>query len=112
MQETLIQSSEELETYIKEELACLLYFSSPTCNVCQVLRPKIMEVTSLEFPKMKLLHVDLSITPEIGSQLQVMAAPTVLVYLDGKEFIRKYRTMSVDGLIQEIKRPYSMMMGD
>ena len=110
MQETLVESLEDLENTIKEELACLVYFSSPTCNVCQVLRPKIMEVAQEKFPKMKRLHVDLSLTPEIGSQMQVMAAPTVLVFLDGKEFIRKYRTMSVDGLMQEIQRPYSMMM--
>jgi thioredoxin 1 len=110
MSEILISSKEELDNGIKENMACLVYFSSPTCNVCQVLRPKIMEEFEKHYKEMKLYHVDLSITPEIGSELQVLAAPTVIIYLEGREFIRKYRNMSVDGLLQEVQRPYSMMM--
>ena len=110
MQETLVDSLESLQDSIKHEKACLLYFSSPSCNVCQVLRPKIMQTIDTKFPKIKTLHVDLSVTPEIGSQFQVLAAPTVILFLEGKEFIRKYRTMSVDGLMQEIQRPYIILM--
>jgi len=105
-----IESLESLEDIIQSEVATLLYFSSPSCGVCQVLRPKIMEAVAKEFPKMKTVHIDLSITPEIGSHFQVLAAPTVILFLEGKEFIRKYRNMSVDGLMQEIQRPYSMLM--
>lgn len=110
MSETLVSSLEELDNILKDELACLVYFSSPTCNVCHVLRPKIMEVAETSFKELKCLHVDLSLTPEIGSQMQVLAAPTVIVFFEGKEFIRKYRNMSVDGLMQEIQRPYTMIM--
>ncbi|RLD02179.1 MAG: thioredoxin, partial [Chloroflexi bacterium] len=39
----------------------------------------------------------------------VFAIPTVLVFLDGKEFLRKSRHMSVDEVIREIKRPYDIM---
>jgi len=110
MKETLVNSLDALKEVIDSEVACLLYFSSPTCNVCHVLRPKIMERVDEQFPKIKTLHVDLSLTPEIGAQFQVLAAPTVILFLEGKEFIRKYRTMSVDGLMQEIQRPYTMLM--
>lgn len=110
MQETLIDSLDSLQESINRETACFLYFSSPSCNVCQVLRPKLMETLHQKFPKIKTLHVDLSLTPEIASQFQVLAAPTVILFLEGKEFIRKYRNMSVDGLMQEIQRPYTMLM--
>ena len=30
-------------------------------------------------------------------------------YLDGKEFLRKSRHMSVDQVVEEIKRPYDIM---
>lgn len=110
MHENLVDSLGSLQEVIGSEVACLLYFSSPSCTVCQVLRPKIMEKVHEQFPNMKLLHVDLSKTPEIGAQFQVLAAPTVILFLEGKEFIRKYRTMSVDGLLQEIQRPYTMLM--
>ncbi|KIM09226.1 MAG: thioredoxin [Sulfurovum sp. PC08-66] len=105
-----MSSQEALTSALQEHLAALVYFSSPTCNVCQVLRPKIMESLEMHYPNIARLHVDLSITPEIGAQYNVLAAPTVIVFLEGKEFIRKYRTFSVDGLLAEIKRPYDMMM--
>ena len=110
MKETLVSSLDSLQKMIDSEVACLLYFSSPSCNVCHALGPKIMETVDEKFPKIKTLHVDLSLTPEIGAQFQVLAAPTVILFLEGKEFIRKYRTMSVDGLMQEIQRPYTMLM--
>lgn len=110
MTETLIQSFDELQTALKNNVAAVVYFSSPTCNVCQVLRPKVMQSLEENFPKIKRLHVDISITPEIGSEYRVLAAPTVMVFLEGKEFIRKYRTISVDQLMHEIERPYNMMV--
>lgn len=111
MQEQTIESLENLESLILEHAALLVYFSSPTCNVCKVLRPKVMEQAALHYPLIGRIHVDLSITPEIGAHFHVLAAPTVILFLEGKEFIRKYRTISVDGLMQEIKRPYEMMVG-
>jgi len=110
MNEHLIQSSQELESELTNNTAAIVYFSSPTCNVCQVLRPKIMQAMQDTFPEIKRLHVDISITPEIGSELRVLAAPTIILFLEGKEFIRKYRTISVDQLLNEIKRPYEMMV--
>lgn len=110
MPETLISTLDELQSYIRDEMAVLVYFSSPGCGVCQVLRPKVMEAIEEHYPKIKSLHVDLSITPEIGAEYQVLAAPTIILFLDAKEFIRKYRTISVDGLMQEIQRPYAMLM--
>ncbi len=110
MSEALISTLDELHSYIRDEMATLVYFSSPGCGVCQVLRPKIMEAMQQHYPKIRCLHVDLSITPDIGAAFQVLAAPTILLFLDGKEFIRKYRTISVDGLLQEIQRPYTMLM--
>lgn len=110
MNEVLINSQAELSAALKKHSAAMLYFSSPTCNVCQVLRPKIMERLEELYPQIARLHVDLSVTPEIGAEFQVLAAPTVILFLEGKEFIRKYRTISVDGLMQEIARPYSMLV--
>jgi len=34
---------EDIEQIIKSEVGVLLYFSTPTCNVCQALKPKIIE---------------------------------------------------------------------
>jgi len=100
----------ELNATLKNKLAVVLYFSSPSCNVCHVLRPKLMEALEKEYPAISRCHADISLTPEIAAEFQVFSAPTIIVFLEGREFIRKGRSVSVDGLLNEIKRPYSLMI--
>jgi len=109
--DTTLNNLDELHSKLQDEMAMTLYFSSPSCNVCHVLRPKLMEALENEYPGMGRYHADISLTPEIAAEFQVFSAPTIIVFLEGREFIRKGRAMSVDGLLQEIKRPYELMMG-
>jgi len=100
---------DELNAKLQEEMAIVLYFSSPSCNVCHVLRPKLMQELEQAYPSIGRYHADIALTPEIAAQFQVFSAPTIIVFFEGKEFIRKGRAMSVDALLQEIKRPYELM---
>jgi thioredoxin 1 len=101
---------EAIEHRLHTELALALYFSAPTCNVCHALKPKLTEAFETNFETMQIISIDISETPEIAAHFSVFAIPTLLVYLDGKEFLRKSRHMSVDQVVQEIKRPYDMMI--
>lgn len=100
---------EEIEQTLRSELAIALYFSAPTCNVCHALKPKLLDAFEENFPLLQVISIDISETPEIASHFSVFTIPTLLVYLDGKEFLRKSRHMSVDQVVEEIKRPYDMM---
>ena len=100
---------ENIKEQLTSELAVGLYFSAPTCNVCHALKPKLLTAFERNFPLLKVISVDISETPEIASHYGVFSIPTLLVYLDGKEFLRKSRHMSVDQVVGEIKRPYEMM---
>ena len=107
--DTILNDLNELNSKLKEELAMVLYFSSPSCSVCHVLRPKLMQALEKEYPAMGRYHADISLSPEIAAEFQIFSAPTIIIFLEGKEFIRKGRAMSVDGLLQEIERPYKLM---
>ena len=100
---------ENIQLSIKENLAVMVYFSAPTCNVCHALKPKLLEALDTNFKEFKVESVDISVEEEIAPHFEVFAIPTVLVFLDGKEFLRKSRHMSVDEVIREIKRPYEIM---
>ncbi len=104
-----MQTLEDIENIIKEELAVMVYFSAPTCNVCHALKPKLVEAMESNFDQMKIVSVDVSETPEISSHYTVFAIPTVLVFLDGREFLRKSRHMSVAEVVDAVKRPYEIM---
>lgn len=104
-----IKSPDELNQMKQEEPALLAYFSTDACNVCKVLKPKVDELIQSEFPKLKLVYVKSDVLPEVAGQHQVFAAPTILVFFDGRETIRKSRNIGIDELRREIHRPYSMV---
>ena len=105
-----MQTIENIEKTIKENLAVMVYFSAPTCNVCHVLKPKLLEAIDKNFKEFKIESVDISVEEDIAPHFGVFAIPTVLVFLDGKELLRKSRHMSVNEVIKEIQRPYEIMI--
>lgn len=104
-----IQSIQEFENILETEDAVLAYFSTEICNVCKVLKPKVVEMINESFPKVKMIYVQSDKLPEVAAQNRVFAAPTVVIFFAGRETIRKSRAFGLDELRSEIERPYSMM---
>jgi len=104
-----INSIPEFNLILAENDAVLAYFSTETCSVCHVLKPKVIEMVSVAFPKMKMVFIESNKLPELAAQNRVFTAPTVVVFFAGRETIRKSRAFGVDELSFEIQRPYSLM---
>jgi thioredoxin-like negative regulator of GroEL len=100
---------EDIEKTIKENIAVMLYFSAPTCNVCHALKPKLLAAIESNFKEFEIISIDVSQSQDIAAHFNVFAIPTLLIFLDGREFVRKSRHMSVDEVVAEIKRPYDIM---
>lgn len=107
-----IQSFNEFIKMKENEPALLGYFSTNACNVCKVLKPKVVELLQTQFPKMKMVYIKSDVLPEVAAQYQVFAAPTILVFFEGREYIRRSRNIGIGELQREIERPYSMMFSD
>jgi thioredoxin 1 len=104
-----ISSIDEFRGLVEENEAVLAYFSTETCSVCKVLKPKVTQMVSEYFPKIKAVTIQSDQLPELAAQLRIFAAPTVLVFFDGRETIRKSRAFGLDELKDEILRPYSLL---
>lgn len=100
-----------LNELIESEPAIAVYFSSPNCGVCHALRPKVEDLFSEKFPSVKFVHVQIDKSPDISGEYSVFSAPTLLVFFEGKEFLRKVRLMGIQELQEKIERPYKMLMG-
>ena len=100
---------EKVQNIIREEVGVLLYFSGERCNVCHALRPKFKELFDSEFPLIKQIYLDAHENPEISAHYQVFSVPTMLVFLDGREFVREGRAVSMHKLTEQLMRPYKMM---
>lgn len=105
-----MQNIDEIKKTLEENPAVMLYFSAPTCNVCHALKPKLFEAIKSNFKEFQIISIDTSLYQEIATHFSVFTIPTVLVFLGGKEFLRKSRHMSVDEVVGEITRPYEIMM--
>lgn len=111
----MYQQVESFDSFLKikeKEPALLAYFSTEACNVCKVLKPKVAELIYSEFPKIKIVYIQTDKLPEIAAQNQVFAVPTILVFFEGREYIRKSRNIGISELEREIDRPYSMIFGE
>ena len=89
----------------------LIYFSGENCSVCKVLKPKIEAEVTKQLPKFKLIEVKTDEELELSREFSIFSIPTTIIYFDKKEFKRYGRNMSVQLFIDEIKRPYELMLG-
>ena len=100
---------ESLQETIRSAPGVLLYFSGEHCNVCHALRPKYQELFSRRFPKIEPIFLDAHEHADIAARLNVFSVPTAIVFLDGKEFVREGRAVSMHQLEEKLARPYDLL---
>lgn len=105
----IIQSLEEFMLAIANNQAVLAYFSTDACSVCHVLKPKVEQMVAGDFSQIKLLYIPCDQQPEVAAQNRIFTVPTVLVFFEGRETIRKSRSFGMEELKAEILRPYSII---
>lgn len=88
----------ELDAYLKEGLATLLYFSTPQCSVCHAMKPKIEAM--MENYSNHVIHIDAAQFTELAGQYIVFVAPTLLVVENDKELLRESRFID----LQKVQR--------
>jgi len=102
--------AESLKVIIESESAVAVYFSTPNCGVCHALLPKVEALFSEKFPLIKFVQIQIDKSPGISGEYGVFSAPTLLVFFETKEFLRKVRLMGIRELQEKIERPYNMLM--
>ncbi len=93
----------ELQTVLDEHPLTLLYFSTPTCNVCKVLKPRV-KVLLEEEPPWHFQYINTEDSMEIAGQNLIFAVPTLLLMADGREIGRLSRHFGMHELEQPVRR--------
>jgi thiol-disulfide isomerase/thioredoxin len=102
----MLSKENDFSAFIADHPLCAVYFSGPDCAVCEALQPKLFDLLQQRFPRLALAEVDCSASPQLAAQQTVFTIPTLIVYLDGREGIRKVRSFSLAELAAELQRPY------
>ncbi|MDV7185819.1 thioredoxin family protein [Lutibacter sp. TH_r2] len=104
-----ITSQIELDKILKTNEAVLLYFKTNSCVVGEAVEPKVYKLIQTKFQKISCFSIDMNQSPKIAANYSAFVEPTLLVFFDGKETIRKSRSFSIFEIEEAIKRPYYLI---
>lgn len=94
---------EALRQVIASHDLVLAYCSTPDCNVCKVLMPKVQEMVAA-VGDWEFLYVNVAESSEIAGQHLIFTVPTLLLFVQGREVKRFSRHFGLEALRGELVR--------
>jgi len=94
---------DKLNSILGEHPLTLLYFSTPSCNVCKALRPKVEILLEATAP-WHFQYVNTEEAMEIAGQHLIFAVPTLLLMVEGREIARLSRHFGMHELEAPVRR--------
>jgi len=99
----LIHSLRELQECINKEEMLVLLVKSKNCSVCEAIEQQI-NLGMIENKTVPIIKTSLENIPEISGNYLVFTAPTILLFIEGKEYWRGSRFISFEELNRMIER--------
>jgi thioredoxin 1 len=106
-----IHDSASLSLVIASNKGLILYFYNDSCAPCISLRPKVQTLVDNVFPMLHLEFINSLEYPELPVAHGIFSSPAILVFFEGKEFIRESKYVSIEDLQEKIERYYAMVFG-
>ena len=97
-----------INNIIKEEDIVILYIKSHSCNVCVELLPKVQDIAEKE--KIKFIPIQIEDHREVGAEFHVFSAPTIIMFVMGKESYRQGRFLVPSELTSTIHKYKNLML--
>lgn len=97
-----ISNFEEFENILATNQLFVLYTTTPNCGVCHADLPKV-EALLENFDRMG-FQVDVSEIPMLTGQLNLFSSPTVIIFLEGREYHRQVRIIDFDELSHRLEQ--------
>lgn len=98
-----------IKNIVAEKTAIVLYFYNDNCAPCKILRPKVQDLIESDFPAMEFYLINTEQYPDVAAESGVFASPTILVFFEGKEYIRESKNVSISELHIKIARYYNLI---
>lgn len=102
-----LTSIEMVDEFLQQNELVFLYVSRPECSVCHALLPKIRELLEA-YPMVYLGHVDANQVEEVASRFLIFTVPTMIMFVEQKEYIRADRFVRFDRLEEQLQQIYRM----
>ncbi|WP_085993518.1 thioredoxin family protein [Oceanobacillus senegalensis] len=101
----------EIEHFIHNHQLSLLYISKPNCSVCHSLLPQVQELMD-KYPEIQLGHINTADVEEVAGRFDIFTVPVLLLFWEGKEYLREARIVHMDLLEDKLDRIYKNVVGE
>jgi thiol-disulfide isomerase/thioredoxin len=91
-----IETKEQFDALASIQSPYIMYFTTPTCNVCKSISPKLLKM--VEGYPIEVYKVDVSQLEDIPAQMLIFNIPTIIVMMDQKEILREVRFIQFENL--------------
>jgi len=98
----------DVEEEISSHMGVMLYFYNDHCAPCISLRPKVIKMMDEKFPKLELVFINSEKSPEIPAHYGVFSNPTIILFMDGRQYFRNSKYISEHQLSEQTERLYKM----
>lgn len=85
------------------ELPVLVDFYAPWCGPCQMMAPILDQVNAQMKQKLRVVKINTDNYPQLASQYQIHALPTLVLFKQGKPAERIEGVIPADALIQRLQ---------
>lgn len=104
-----LTSITEIDNFTAENQLSFFYISQPNCSVCVGLKPQIKAMLQ-QYPEIATAEIDTIVVPEIAGHFSIFTVPVLLLFVEGKEYIREARIVHTDALNEKIANIYKNMI--
>lgn len=105
-----LTNMDTIDHFIRENQLAFLYFSRPGCSVCHGLLPQIQSLLK-KYPLIQSAHINVEEVTEVTGRFSIYTVPVMLLFVEGKEYIREARIVHIDLFEEKIDRIYKNMLG-
>lgn len=102
-----LTSLDMVENFIHKHNLSFLYISRPNCSVCHALLPQVLELMD-QFPSIQLGHINADTVEEIAGRYSIFTVPVLLLFVEGKEYLREARMVHIDPFTKKINKIYEL----
>lgn len=104
----------EVQQTIQEQKLVFLYIGQQNCSVCHGLKPQI-EALLESYEDVVMLELDGGQVPEVAEAFNVLTVPVLLLFVEGREYLRKARIINTREFSMEFAKivtGYREMVGN
>lgn len=100
-----LPSIELADEFIQRHKLAFLYISSTDCSVCHALQPQVQKLM-MKYPEIQLGAINAQDVQEVAGRFSIFTVPVLLLFVEGKEYVREARMVHMDLFDEKIHKIY------